>query len=63
MVKKSDKAEILETRSVRTKPGKPSDSYEAARRSALRLLRRGLHLGGVIHSSRDELHERKDSSR
>ncbi len=33
------------------------EAYEAARRSALRLLGRGFHLGGR-RVSRDELHER-----
>jgi len=33
------------------------DAYEAARRSALELLERGFHLGGM-RLSRDELHER-----
>jgi hypothetical protein len=34
------------------------DRYEAARSRAVELLRRGLHLGGKIRSTRDELHER-----
>ncbi len=34
------------------------DAYEQARRRALALLDRGLHLGGRIEASRDEWHER-----
>jgi len=34
------------------------DAYERAERSALAMLEQGLHLGGVISASRDELHER-----
>jgi hypothetical protein len=35
------------------------EAYERARRSALALLEKGFHLGGVISASRDELHERR----
>jgi hypothetical protein len=34
------------------------EAYEHAERQALALLDQGFHLGGVIHASRDELHER-----
>jgi uncharacterized protein YigA (DUF484 family) len=34
------------------------EAYERAKRSAIALMRRGFHLGGVISASRDELHER-----
>ncbi len=34
------------------------EAYERAERQALALLDQGLHLGGVIRSSRDEWHER-----
>jgi hypothetical protein len=34
------------------------DAYERARRQAESLLEKGFHLGGVIHATRDELHER-----
>lgn len=34
------------------------EAYERAERQALTLLEQGFHLGGVIHVSRDELHER-----
>ncbi|HTV83107.1 MAG TPA: hypothetical protein VME18_10685 [Acidobacteriaceae bacterium] len=34
------------------------EAYERAKRSALSLMRKGLHPGGAIAASRDELHER-----
>jgi len=34
------------------------EKYERAQRSALALLEKGFHLGGVITAKRDELHER-----
>jgi hypothetical protein len=34
------------------------EAWERSERSALALLDRGFHLGGVIKASRDELHER-----
>ena len=34
------------------------EAYEHAERQALALLEQGFHMGGVIHASRDELHER-----
>jgi hypothetical protein len=34
------------------------EAYERAERQAMALLDQGFHLGGVIRSSRDELHER-----
>jgi hypothetical protein len=34
------------------------EAYERAERQAIALLDDGFHLGGVIRSSRDELHER-----
>ena len=34
------------------------EAWERSERSALALLERGFHLGGVITASRDELHER-----
>ena len=34
------------------------EAYERARRSAIALMRKGFHLGGVITASREELHER-----
>ena len=34
------------------------EAYERAERQAMTLLDQGLHLGGVIRVSRDELHER-----
>lgn len=33
-------------------------AYEAARRDALALIEEGLHLGGKISATREELHER-----
>jgi hypothetical protein len=35
------------------------EAYERAHRSALSLLEKGFHLGGVITASRDQLHERR----
>ena len=35
-----------------------AEAYEHAERQALALLEQGFHMGGVIHASRDELHER-----
>lgn len=34
------------------------EAYERAERQALELLNKGFHLGGVIRTKRDELHER-----
>jgi hypothetical protein len=34
------------------------EAYERAERQAISLLDQGFHLGGAIHASRDELHER-----
>lgn len=34
------------------------EAYERAQKQALQLLDRGFHLGGMVRSSRDELHER-----
>ncbi len=34
------------------------DAYEEAMRGAIDALRRGIHLGGRIRASREELHER-----
>lgn len=34
------------------------EAYEQAERAALTLLEKGFHLGGGIHASREELHER-----
>lgn len=34
------------------------EAYERAKRSAIALMRKGFHLGGVITASREELHER-----
>ena len=34
------------------------EAYERAERQALALLDQGFHLGGVIHATRDEWHER-----
>lgn len=34
------------------------EAWERSERSALALLERGFHLGGLITASRDELHER-----
>jgi len=34
------------------------EAYQRAQKQAMMLLDQGLHLGGVIRSSRDELHER-----
>jgi len=34
------------------------EAYEQAERVALALLEKGFHLGGRIHASREELHER-----
>jgi hypothetical protein len=34
------------------------EAYARAERQARELLEQGFHLGGVIHVSRDELHER-----
>ena len=35
------------------------DQYESAKKRALALLKKGLHLGGHILTSREELHERR----
>ncbi len=35
------------------------DQYEASKKRALSRLKKGLHLGGRILATRDELHERK----
>lgn len=35
------------------------EAYERAHRSALALLEKGFHLGGLISATRDELHERR----
>jgi hypothetical protein len=34
------------------------EAYERAERHAMALLNQGFHLGGRIHASREELHER-----
>jgi len=34
------------------------DRYEAAKRNALNILKKGLHLGGRINWKREDLHER-----
>lgn len=34
------------------------EGYERAQRQALALLDKGFHLGGVVQTSRDQLHER-----
>jgi hypothetical protein len=34
------------------------DRYEAAKRNALNILKKGLHLGGRIDGTREDLHER-----
>jgi hypothetical protein len=34
------------------------ERYEAARAKAVELMKRGLHLGGKIRATRNELHER-----
>lgn len=34
------------------------EAYQRAQRQAMTLLDQGFHLGGVIRSTRDELHER-----
>jgi len=34
------------------------EAYERAQQQAMTLLEQGFHLGGVIRSSRDQLHER-----
>ncbi|HMD18599.1 MAG TPA: hypothetical protein VKH18_18185 [Terriglobales bacterium] len=34
------------------------EAYERAQQQAMTLLEEGFHLGGVIRSSRDQLHER-----
>lgn len=34
------------------------EAYERAERQAMSLLDEGFHLGGVVRTSRDELHER-----
>jgi predicted transcriptional regulator len=34
------------------------EAYESAQRQALVLLEQGFHMGGVMRTSRDELHER-----
>jgi hypothetical protein len=35
-----------------------AEEYEQAKRQAMALLNQGFHMGGVIHATRDELHER-----
>jgi hypothetical protein len=35
------------------------DAYEAAKKRALTVLRKGLHLGGRITTKREELHQRR----
>jgi len=47
----------LIARQIETLVGE-DDAYEQAKRRALALLDRGLHLGGRIEVSRDEWHER-----
>lgn len=47
----------LIARQIETLVGE-DDAYEQAKRRALALLDRGLHLGGRIEASRDEWHER-----
>jgi hypothetical protein len=34
------------------------EAYERAQRQALALMEKGFHMGGVIHATRDEWHER-----
>lgn len=34
------------------------EAYQKAKRSAVALMRKGFHLGGVLTATRDELHER-----
>ncbi len=34
------------------------ETYEAARKRAMAFLKKGLHLGGRVTATRDELHER-----
>jgi len=34
------------------------EAYERAKRSAVSMMKKGFHLGGVLTASRDELHER-----
>ena len=47
----------LVTRQIELLVGE-EEAYERAERQAISLLDQGFHLGGVIRSSRDELHER-----
>jgi len=47
----------LVTRQIEILVGE-EEAYERAERQAISLLDQGFHLGGVIRSSRDELHER-----
>ena len=47
----------LIARQIETLVGE-DEAYEQAKRRALALLDRGLHLGGRIEASRDEWHER-----
>jgi len=35
------------------------DQYKSAKKRALRILRKGFRLGGIILAKREELHERK----
>jgi len=35
-----------------------NDCYEAAKRNALNILKKGIHLGGRINWKREDLHER-----
>jgi hypothetical protein len=34
------------------------EAYERAKRSAVSMMKKGFHLGGILSASRDELHER-----
>jgi hypothetical protein len=47
----------LVTRQIEILVGE-EEAYERAERQAMSLLDQGFHLGGVIRTSRDELHER-----
>jgi len=42
-----------------TKVISEDDEYEAAKKRALTVLRKGLHLGGRVAAEREELHERR----
>ena len=58
MAKQSERLET--SRKTKLVAGGQEEAYEGAERQAIALLDQGFRLGGVIHATRDEWHERKD---